>query len=143
MQEDLEVNDNSIDLRVHLALRHWHDRTRTEGVLADLLLFETAEASEQRDPRLRTNQILRQALFRLAAEQATEAALLEARFIEKIPVDHVALDLKFAESTIYGKQNQAIKHLAAIILQMEKEAWRERRRRIDDRVPAPAAVEPV
>ncbi|MBE2237899.1 MAG: hypothetical protein IAE81_08935 [Caldilineaceae bacterium] len=143
MQENLEVNEDLIDRRVHLALRHWHDRTRPEGMLVDLLLFKTAATGEQNDPRLCTNQILRQALFRLAAEQATEAALLEARFIEKTPVDHVALDLKFAESTIYSKQNQAIKHLAAIILQMENEAWRERRRRINDRVPAPAAVEPV
>jgi hypothetical protein len=138
-----EANENLLEERVHHALRNWHDRARPDGLLTDLLIFEAIEAIAESDPRLRTNAILERALLRLAAEQSDDAALLRARFIEKRPADQVALEFKFAESTIFLKQNQAIKRLTRAVEALEIDAWSDRSRRIDDRIPVPAPVEPV
>lgn len=137
------VEEVPIERRIHLALRQWHDLSREDGLLTDLLLSQADGASEQNEPRQQTNVILRRALRVLAAEQPADAALLQARFIDKTPVDQVASELQFAESTIFLKQNQAIKRLAAVVSAQEADAWRERGRRVDDRIPVPSATEPV
>lgn len=143
MATGMESITDSLELRIHQAFRYWHDPTRTDGVLTDLLAFAEPVPDAPLDLRTRTNDFLREALQRLAVDQPIDAELLTARFIERTSADQVALKLKFAESTIFMKQNQAIKRLAKIVAEMEAAAWRERRRRIDDRIPVPAATDPV
>lgn len=143
MTNATESSESSLESRIHQAFRYWHDPTRDDGVLTDLLTFADPISREGDAPRTRTNNFLREALQRLATDQPDDAELLTARFIERIPADQVALKLKFAESTIFVKQNQAIKRLAKVVTEMEADAWTERRRRIDNRVPAPAAITPV
>jgi hypothetical protein len=146
MTAKTESIESPLESRIHQALRYWHDPTRDDATLTDLVaLTEPAPGAplDPRDPRARTNDLLRMALDRLATEQPTDAELLTARFIERTPADLVALKLKFAESTIFMKQNQAIKRLARIVAEMEADAWDERRRRVDDRIPVPATGDPV
>ena len=143
MSAKSEANENSLEDRVHHALRNWYDRARPDGLLTDLLIFEAIEAIAENDPRLRTNALVERALLRLSAEQSDDAALLRARFIEKRPADQVAIEFKFAESTIFSKQNQAIKRLTKALEALETDAWRDRQRRVDDRIPVPAASDPV
>ena len=143
MATKTESIENLLEARIHQALRYWHDPARTDGVLTDLLAFAEPAPGAPLDPRTRTNDFLRTALQRLATEQPIDAELLTARFIERIPADQVALKLKFAESTIFMKQNQAIKRLAKVVAELEADAWRDRRRRVDDRIPVPAAIDPI
>jgi len=143
MATKTESIENLLEARIHQALRYWHDPARTDGVLTDLLAFAEPAPGAPLDPRTRTNDFLRTALQRLATEQPIDAELLTARFIERIPADQVALKLKFAESTIFMKQNQAIKRLAKVVAELEADAWRDRRRRVDERIPVPAASDPV
>lgn len=134
---------DSLELRIHQAFRYWHDPTRKDGLLTDLLSLAAPAPNAPLDPRTRTNEFLCEALQRLAIDQPIDAELLTVRFIERTPADQVALKLKFAESTIFMKQNQAIKRLARVVAHMEAAAWEERRRRVDDRIPVPAAADPV
>jgi hypothetical protein len=143
MATKTESIENLLEARIHQALRYWHDPARTDGVLTDLLAFAEPTPDAPLDPRTRTNAFLRTALQRLAVDQPVDAELLTARFIERIPADQVALKLKFAESTIFMKQNQAIKRLAKVVAELEADAWRDRRRRVDDRIPVPAAIDPI
>ena len=38
---------------------------------------------------------------------------------------------------------QALKRLAKVVAELEADAWRDRRRRVDDRIPVPAAIDPM
>jgi len=135
--------ENSLETRIHQAFRYWHDPARNDGVLTDLLVLADPAPSAPLDPRTRTNDFLRAALQRLALDQPDDAEMLTARFIDRTPADQVALRLKFAESTIFMKQNQAIKRLAKVVAELEADAWRDRHRRVDDRIPVPATTDPV
>ena len=143
MPANSAATGSSLESRIHQAFRYWHDPTRRTGLLTDLLAFDRFAPDLNADPRTRTNGFLRQALAQLATVQPVDAALLTARFIDRTPADQVALTLQFAESTIFMKQNQAIKRLVQIVEGMEADAWRDRRRRVDDRIPVPAAIDPV
>jgi hypothetical protein len=86
-----ESIEDSLEARIHQALRYWHDPARTDGVLTELLAFAEPTPDAPLDPRTRTNEFLRTALQRLAAEQPVDAELLTARFIERVPAYQVAL----------------------------------------------------
>lgn len=143
MTIDTEANESTFDRRIHLALRNWYDHTGSEGLLADLLIHDKEVISGQTSPRQCTNAVLRRALQQLAQEQPMDAALLEARYIERKQVDQVAFELQFADSTIYVKQKTAFVRLAAIVQALEDDAWRERNRRLDAYFPALPATPPV
>lgn len=138
-----EGKKESLEARIHQAFRYWHDPTSNDGLLTDLLALADPAPGAPLDPRTRTNDFLRTALQLLAPDQPDDAELLTARFIDRTPADQVALRLKFAESTIFMKQNQAIRRLAKVVTELEADAWRDRRRRVDDRIPVPATTDPV
>lgn len=134
-------NDEPLDRLIHLALRHWHDDIEGDGLLVSCLLYHDALQFGAVSPRQANAVVLRLALQRLATLRADDAALLEARFIHNRPVDEVAERFSFAESTIYVKQGQAIKRLAAVLEALEEEARRHRVLTLDARISVPASRE--
>ncbi len=143
MTTDPEVDDSTFGKRLHLALRKWHDRTGEDGLLTDLLLYDIETLSGQTNPRLCTNALLQRAIEQLAQDHPVEAALLEARFVQSTPVDQLAAELKFAESTLFAKQKTAIARLTIVVQAMEEQAWRQRSRGLDAYFPGLPAAPPV
>jgi len=143
MTTDTEANELTLDRRVHAALRNWHDHAGTDGLLTDLLVCDAEALSGQMNPRLCTNAVLWRALQQLAQKQPLDAALIEARFIQRKQVAEISLELQFAESTVFAKQKLALAHLTTIIEAMEMDAWRQRTRRIDAYFPASPTAPPI
>src|SRR5690606_20158571 len=124
---------------VQSALRRWQDDLSDDGLLEEYLLFQEARQHGAVQPRQANAIVLRQALEQLAQLRPDDAALLEMRFIEARPVDKVAERFNFAESTIYLKQNQAIRRLVAALDAREADARRRRSLLLDERIAVPGS----
>jgi hypothetical protein len=137
------ASDSSIDLAqvVHKALRFRQDDLRKDGLLHELLLFQSKALGRAHEPRRVTDAILEEALARLTTRDPASASLLRLRFFDHHATDEVARRLAFAESTVFAKQSTAIRSLASVVHEMEQLAWKARETAIRDRLDAPHHVE--
>ena len=133
------TDEDTLDRLVQAACRHWHDDLHADGLLDSFLLYQAARQHGAVPPRQANAAVLRQALEWLAGQRPDDAALLEARYIENRPVDKVATQFNFAESTIYLKQSQAVKRLAAALATLEADARRRRLLLLDERISVPGS----
>lgn len=116
---------------VHTALKRYH----REGDLEEHPLLSLAAITQsvrcQNLPEgtasrvLALKELLQEALDRLQKRDAEAAHLLEQRFWQRRSVIEVARRLGLAESTLYYRQERAIRDLARIIWEMEQEAGRQ------------------
>ncbi len=111
---------------VHLALKQWHATTDTSAPLHHLYIYRKLARRDPENPRRVTNQLLLQALAQLRTTYEADADLLQARFLDRKSVVHVAHRLNHGESTIYVQQRQAIDRLTETVATMESEATIQR-----------------
>ncbi len=106
--------------RVHAALRAW-EKVHTDfgDLLDDLLLFREAytASSDQMEalPRMTTNQLLREAIDRLAEQSESHAAILRHRFISGDKLRRTAALLNLTIDQVRKRQRDAIEQLATIL----------------------------
>jgi hypothetical protein len=125
------------EVRVHRALKFWHDSHPQDGLLDDLLIAQRTAQTHILTQRQRTNLLLENAMLALAAGNPRDAELLRLRFCLAVPVDEARRQLNYAESTIYSKQNHAIARLASILYGQELTAWHERAAQLAGRLDTP------
>ena len=130
----LAPRPSPLDQLLHDALRHWNGVTRPNGLLTDLLVYRQALHADAATPRQATNQVLTRALAILEQRAPEAAALLRLRFTAKTTVDTVGERLGFAGSTVFAKQADALHHLAAVVGELEAQAWQEQQLRIAARI---------
>lgn len=124
-----------LDAAVHAALRNWHAVARESGLLTGLLLYQQAlYGGDAATPRQATNQALGRALAVLQARAPGAGELLRLRFVERVEVEAVAEQLGFASSTVFAKQADAVRQLAAVVGELEAAAWQTRRRLAGERM---------
>lgn len=120
---------------VHTALRLWAAEPSAGSPLADLILVRREMGGC--DLRRATNKVLLAALQRLATDHLHDAALLRARFLDDMPVAAAARARSVAEVTLYKMQRRAIERLAAVLLDMERQAAADWRATLAARLPPP------
>lgn len=106
--------------RVHAALRAW-EKVHTDfgDLLDDLLLFREAFAENSAEmealPRITTNQLLRDAIDRLAGQSESHAAVLRHRFVEGHKLRRTASIMGWTIDQVRKRQRDAIEQLATIL----------------------------
>lgn len=134
-----------LQLALHNILKSW-PRTRPEGGSPDdlpLLLFRQPQPTGADDPHQAINQALLNALDTLALEHRDEAELLRLRFLDGLVMYATANRLNISEATAYRKQNEAIEHLARIILAEELRLRAERRSVLEKHLETPTYLDLV
>ncbi|MCB9122244.1 MAG: NB-ARC domain-containing protein [Caldilinea sp.] len=137
MSSDLDAE--TPERLVQSALRRWQDDLGGDGLLESYLVYQQALRHGAIPPRQANAAVLREALDMLARQRPDDAALLEMRFVEDRPVDEVAEHFNFAESTIYLKQNQAIRRLVVALDTLEADTRRRRALLLDERIAVPGS----
>jgi hypothetical protein len=122
------------------ALRHWHAADSRGGLLDGLLLYQQALAGADGNPRAATNALLRQALAHLRRRNSLAADLLHLRYQDEWPIDRVAFNMNFAESTVYRHQHEAVQELAEVLAVLEADAMRARLEHVETRLDSPATL---
>ena len=107
---------------IHASLKSWHDTGKDFIVLDYLQLYRQARLSGTTSPRRATNDILLDALDRLALEHEDNANLLRRHFLDGMLMHAIANRLNIGQSTAYRKQQEAIHQLAVIIQAKENQA---------------------
>ncbi len=107
---------------LHQALKMWHEPGSETSPLDYLQLFQQIRLSQDSNARQATDQILLNALETLALEYQAEENLLRKRFLDGLTTYAVAKQLNVSEATVYRKQQEALKRLALILLDMESQA---------------------
>lgn len=125
---------------VHQALRNWHAGQSEKGTLQGLLIHQQLAYRQTVTPRQATNVVLEYALQRLYEQNPPEAELLRLRYRDACMMGEARKTLVFAESTVYGKQSRALRHLTEIVANMEKDAWPLWQEAINGRIDAPVST---
>lgn len=111
---------------VRSALKQWHGDANAQSSLHYLYLFrQIARERQQRGltgDRGATNQLLQNALDRLAYTHDADAKFLQYRSLDLWSIQRLANHYNVAESTVYTMQTNAIERLAETLRQMELEA---------------------
>lgn len=117
---------NRLRADVHLALKQWHATTGESAPLSYLYIYRKLARRDPENPRRVTNQLLLKALAQLRETYELDADLLQARFLDRKSVVHVAHQFNHGESTIYVQQRQALDRLAETLATLELEATEQR-----------------
>ncbi len=123
--------------QLHAALKQWHSADLHRSPLDNRYLFRQAQQAHALDARAATRHVLNEALAQLAAHDAPAAELLRLRFVDETPAHLVAIQLDFAEGTVYKKQREEIQRLAEIVQRMETALLIERRAAWEARLEPP------
>lgn len=137
----IELDNNQLRERIHLALRSWQRVSQTAGdMLEDLLLYQ--EAAELYDgkaakvmPRTITNIVLRDALDQLELQNDAFAKLLQLRFIEGKSLGQTADAMSWTIDQIRHNQRQAIAELTEIVTHAENARRAIRAHEIQSQLP--------
>lgn len=132
------------------ALRLWHGGEATHWPLANLRLGNQLAQKENPHGNLAEPGLVTQnrAILTLGLENLREVnpegeELLRQRFEKRQDVMVVAHQLNVAESSLYYRQRQAIAQLTEILIQLEQDASREWRERMQARLGPPSYTELV
>ena len=104
---------------VLVALRQWQKDGPGDSPFASLVLFQSRQRACNGSIRHITNGILREAVDRLAIENAEFAQILRSRFLDGQKVLETCHQLNIAESTLHNRQKNAADQLTEIINDME------------------------
>ena len=142
---ETKISLPKLQLVIHNVLKSWHQARPESGLPDDLplLIFRQAQQTGIDAPQQAANQILLKALDTLAIDHNDEADLLRSRFLDGQVMYAVANRLNISEATAYRKQNEAIEHLARIILAEEMRLRAERRSVLEKHLEAPTYLELV
>jgi len=138
MKGDIPLSQLQSD--IHTALKSWHETKIETSPLNYLHLFHQVRAQGKQNARQITNEILLKALDELSLEYEVEASLLRKRFLDGLVMHSVANQLNVGESTAYRKQQEAIKQLAVIVQQRERQARRQFQTSLEKRLNLPRDV---
>lgn len=125
------------------ALHHWWDQDSDAGLLAGLTLFRRARQATQDSARTANNHLLKDALLEVRRLHPLATDLLHLRFVDQKSVKETAALLGEGEQSILRQQRQAIRLLAAALLQMEGAAVAARQAHAAPAVYAQPSIEPV
>jgi hypothetical protein len=124
-------------------LRNWHAR-RAEGeelLTQSRLVQRRCRQTLQENPSASAHDVIRQLLgqelekLRLADETGHD--ILQARFIEGLPVRQIALQLHLSEDSVQRRQRQAVDRLAASLVEQEAALMAEIALEIEGVLPPP------
>jgi hypothetical protein len=138
------LNPEHLAADVHRALATWDKLGSTEEeLMASLLLVQDRRARQGEEIsrlalRRITNELLAEAIERLAEQNEREAAVLRARFIDGQITRQVANRLYASPDQVNRWQRHAIEHLTDILLSQELTLRDERRDLLLDELPAPS-----
>jgi hypothetical protein len=120
MNDDLPLTELEED--VQSALKGWYQASPPVSPLAYLHLFQQALLAGGGNIRQTTNQLLLEALERLAEDYPIEAALLRRRFLDRLGMRVVANQLNMGHATAYRRLPGAIHQLALVLQEQEARA---------------------
>ena len=126
---------------IHAALKSWYEVGAETSPFVHLHLFHQIRAGNTHTHRQATNELLLEALDKLAAEYEVEAGLLRKRFLDGLAMHTVANQLNMSESTAYRRQQEAIKQLAIIVHHMERQSKAQYQANLDKRLSLPAETQ--
>jgi hypothetical protein len=129
--------------RVHMALRRLFDGPPDEHYLEGLLVFQTTARERGLTAHEATNAVLAQGMAVLRQLYPDDAALLQARYYESLPIEVVRQKLSYAQSTVFARQLRAVERLVQIIRGLEAATWQSRVAHADSRIGAPATTDLV
>ncbi len=124
--------------QVHQALTLWHQSDAHGSPLAELLLWQLVHQNGSSSVRRATNQVLLDALSRLASDDPEAQRLLELRFLREESAARIAPMLNVVEGTVWRKQRDAIGRLTEIIQAQETKVYQDRVNRFVGRLPGTA-----
>ncbi|MDX1615835.1 MAG: NB-ARC domain-containing protein [Candidatus Promineifilaceae bacterium] len=139
---DLELE--ALTGQVHAALANWNNLSSSEEELLSglLLVRQRRQAADNATSPLQkrrlTNEVLQEAIDRLAAQSQRDADVLRWRFAEEQIIRQVATRLHASPDQINRWQRAAIHHLAEILYSRETSLRDARRRQLEDALPPPS-----
>ncbi|MFQ6059171.1 MAG: NB-ARC domain-containing protein [Anaerolineae bacterium] len=116
---------------IHTALKRYHKERELEGHPLLNLAAVTQRLPDAAASRvLALKGLLQEALNRLQERDAEAAQLLKQRFWQRRSVIEVARMLGLAHSTLYYRQERAIRAMARMVWEMDQEAQRQAQARV-------------
>jgi hypothetical protein len=103
-------------------LKNWYKADPTVNPLKDLYLVQQASKKWTSDPYEASRQVLLQSLDKLAVDAEEDALLLRWHFLERLMMSKVANRLHLAEPTAYKRQQRALRRLALVLQELERQA---------------------
>ncbi|MCB0063724.1 MAG: AAA family ATPase, partial [Caldilineaceae bacterium] len=119
-------------------LKRWQQADVDVEPLLALRLFQQLHAAYE-SKATAVEELLTQAVNRLAPTDPDAAALLRGKYLEGQSNQHVTRQLNIAEATFYRRQQQAIARLTETLNVMEAETLHQRQQLLVQRLEAPTA----
>ena len=122
---------------IHTTFKSWDDATRDASPLDYLFLVRHATFKDNVSIHRATKELILQGLKTLATEHEDSEVVLREHYFDGNLMHAMANRRNVAQSTIYRKQDQALKQLADILQSMEDQAVAEYQTTLEKRLQLP------
>lgn len=131
-------NPDQTRRQVKTALKDWYAGSDAGSPLTNWWLVKKELANGNSSLRDATNRILARGLERMVKLNERDSTLLRLRFVEEWGTRSLCNRFAVSEATIFRWQDEAIKHLAVVLAQMETEANQDRAEQMEARLLPPS-----